>query len=65
MMPSSFFKVVIRFRSSLEKAFGECCIDALEEEHRCFRDRNLRVSLTQRHAGFDEGQGFAVHRVIR
>jgi hypothetical protein len=45
MMPSSFVQVVIRFRSSLEKAFGECYIDASEAEHRSLRDRYLRDPL--------------------
>jgi hypothetical protein len=39
MMPSSFVQVVIHFSSGLEKTFGECYIDALEEEHRSLRDR--------------------------
>jgi hypothetical protein len=34
MMPPSFAQVVIRFRSRVEKAFGEYYIDALEEKHR-------------------------------
>jgi hypothetical protein len=42
MMPSSFVDVVIHFRPRLEMAFGECYIDALEEEHRSLRDRYLR-----------------------
>jgi hypothetical protein len=45
MMPSSFVQVVIRFRSRLKKAFGECYIDALETEHRSLRDRYLRDPL--------------------
>jgi hypothetical protein len=45
MMPSSFVQVVIRFRSRLEKAFGECYIDALETGYRSLRDRYLRDPL--------------------
>jgi hypothetical protein len=48
-MPSSFAQEVInRFRSRLEKAFGECYIGALEEEHRFLRDcriSQLKVML--------------------
>jgi hypothetical protein len=42
MMLSSFVQVVIPCRSRLEKVFGECYIDALEEKHRSLRDRCLR-----------------------
>jgi hypothetical protein len=45
MLSSNFVQVVIRFRSRLEKAFGECYIDALEAEHRSLRDRYLRDPL--------------------
>jgi hypothetical protein len=45
MMPSSFVEVVIRFRSRLEKVFGECYINALEKEHRSLRDRYIRDPL--------------------
>jgi hypothetical protein len=47
MMPSSFVQVVIRFRSRLEKAFGECYIDALEAEHRSLRDRYLGIHYSK------------------
>jgi hypothetical protein len=45
MMPSSFVKVVILFRSRLEKVLGECYINALEKEHRSLRDRFIRDPL--------------------
>jgi hypothetical protein len=47
MMPSSFVQVVIRFRSRLQKAFGECYIDALEAEHRSLRDRYLGIHYSK------------------
>jgi hypothetical protein len=38
-------EVVIRFRSRLEKIFGECYINALEKEVRSLRDRYIRDPL--------------------
>jgi hypothetical protein len=45
MIPSSLVQVVIRFRSRLEKTFGEFYIDDLEKEDRSLRDRYLRDPL--------------------
>jgi hypothetical protein len=46
-MPSSFVEVVIRFCSRIEKVFGECYINALENEHRSLRDRYIRDPLLE------------------
>jgi hypothetical protein len=45
MVPSSFVQVVTSFRSRHEKAFSECCIDALEDEYRSLRNRYIRDPL--------------------